>query len=241
MITIIVSSFKELNRFINRAKPLKHYSTETLDIKYIEHDSTNLTIIKSGVGIKNARIASNYAVNNLKSRKIYIAGVCGALDSGLKIGDIVVGQWVYSLEKARKISLCKLNNSVFNKISSGGILTHNKFVNTSTQKHTLHQNTQAIVVDMETWGAAEVCEKSGTELYALRSVSDLKTDNLPDLGYIFNSKSKLDLSRSLKYFSKNPYLFYKFIEFKYFNLKVATDKLSCFLEDIFSSRQIDNR
>ncbi|MCH7927421.1 MAG: signal peptidase I [Candidatus Dadabacteria bacterium] len=90
MITIIASSFEEINKFANRGVILKHYSENNLDIKNIEFNSKNIQIIKSGVGIKNARIAANYAVNNLKSEKIYFVGVCGALDSSLKIGDIIV-------------------------------------------------------------------------------------------------------------------------------------------------------
>ena len=91
MITIIATIFAEINKFANRGVILKHYSENNLDIKNIEFNSKNIQIIKSGVGIKNARIAANYAVNNLKSEKIYFVGVCGALDSSLKIGDIIVG------------------------------------------------------------------------------------------------------------------------------------------------------
>ena len=235
MITIIASSFEEINKFIKSAVILKQYSAQNLDIKNIEFNSTNINIIKSGVGIRNARIASNYAVNNLKSEKIYIVGVCGALDSSLKIGDIIVGDWVYSLKKNRKISLCKLASNFTENIKTGGILTHNKFVNTSLYKHELSLKSQALIIDMETWGAAEICEKSGKEIYGVRSVSDLKRDNLPDLGYIYNSGGHLDKVKSLKYFSKNPYMLYKFIEFKYFKLKRASDSLSGFLSDIFNN------
>lgn len=235
MITIIASSFEEINKFINSGVILKHYSENNLDIKNIEFNSKNIQIIKSGVGIKNARIAANYAVTNIKSEKIYFVGVCGALDSNLEIGDIIIGESVYSLKKNRKISLCKLNNNLSHNIKTGGILTHNKFVNTSSDKHALYQTTKALVVDMETWGAAELCEKFSRSIYGIRSVCDLKTDNLPDLGYIYNTGGHLDKTRSLKYFSKNPYMFYKFIEFKFFKLKRASDSLSGFLLGLFNN------
>jgi nucleoside phosphorylase len=235
LITLIASSFQEINQFIQHGRLLRHYSANNLDIKNIEFNSKNINIIKSGVGIKNARIASNYAVNNLKSEKIYFVGVCGALDSGLQIGDIIVGKWVCSLKKNRKINLSKLNCAFSNKIKTGGILTSNKFANTSSGKHALYLNTQALVVDMETWGAAQICEKTGTAIYGIRSVSDLKTDNLPDLGYIYNTGGHLDKTKSLKYFSKNPYMFYKGIEFKFFKLKRASKSLSDFLSDLFNN------
>jgi len=235
LITIIASSFQEITQFIKHGELLKHYSANNLEIKNIKLDSNIFQIIKSGVGIKNARTASNYAVNNLKSEKIYYVGVGGALDNNLRIGDIVVGEWVQSLKKNRKISLRKLKNNISDKIKTGGILTHNKFVNTSSGKHALYLSSKALVIDMETWGAAEICEKSDTTIYGIRSVSDIKSDNLPDLGYIFNTSGNVNKAKSLKYFSKNPYMLYKYIDFKFFKLKRASNSLSSFLSDLFNN------
>ncbi|NIP37956.1 MAG: hypothetical protein GWO07_02805 [Candidatus Dadabacteria bacterium] len=240
MITIIVSSFGEISNFIKHGKLLKQHCANNQDIKSIEFGSQNVYIIQSGVGIKNARIAASYAINNLKSEKVYITGVAGALDSDLKIGDVVVGDRVFSLQKDRSIKLEIINDTESCRFKTGGILTHNRFVNTSLDKHELHLKSQAVVVDMETWGAAEVCEKLNIPLYAVRSVSDLLTDNLPDLGYIYNTSGRLNKTKSAIYFSKSPYLLYKYIEFRFYKLKKSTDTLSIFLLEHFGIKINEN-
>ncbi|NIP30559.1 MAG: hypothetical protein GTN99_06380 [Candidatus Dadabacteria bacterium] len=233
MITIIVSDFGEVNEFIENGNLLKHYRQNNIELKNIEIHSKLIQILQSGVGIKNARNASNFAVNNLKSEEIYMVGVCGALSNDLKIADIVEGQWVYSIQNNRKISLTNTENRSLGKIKTGGILTHNRFVSTQYDKNALYKKTNAQVVDMETWGAAEICEKTGTSLYGIRSVSDIHSDNLPELGYVYNSEKKINIQRAIKYFSAHPYLFFKFLEFKHIKLIRASSSLSAYLSDIF--------
>ncbi len=215
---------------------LKHYSSNSLKIKDIELNSKLYQIIQSGVGIKNARIAVSYAINNLKSEQVYITGVSGALNSELKIGDIIISDWVYSIIKDERINLRYINDKELSGIKTGGLLTHNRFVNTSKAKNELKTKSKAIIVDMETWGAAEVCRKFDIPLTSIRSVSDLASDNLPDFGYIYSSNGSLNTVRSVKYFIRNPYLFYKYLEFRFIKLKKSSCSLSAFLLQIFDKQ-----
>ncbi len=234
MITLITASFKEIEHFVSHCKILEHYSVNSLKIKDIELNSKLYQIVQSGVGIKNARIAASYAINNLKSEKIFITGVAGALTSELNIGDIIVSDWVYSIIKDERINLNPINDKDLSGYITGGLLTHNRFVNTSTAKNELKTKSKAIIVDMETWGAAEVCKKFNIPIYSIRSVSDLASDSLPDFGYIYNSNGRLKTARALKYFTTNPYLFYKYLEFRFIKLKKSSCSLSAFLLQLFN-------
>lgn len=237
MTSIIISSFSEIQQFLSCVDIIKEQTVNNLDIRTVDLDFGPISVIQSGVGIKNARTAANYAVNNLKSKNVYCTGVGGALDAQLKIADIVIGQWVFSIKMQREIKLCIPETVSAGNTFEGGILTTNSFVNTSNYRDELYQKSHALVVDMETWGAAEICEKSGTSLYAVRSISDTKSDNLPALGYIFDSNGNINKINFIKYFSFSPYMLYKFIEFKYFKLPRASKALSDYYLRLFKNNE----
>lgn len=229
MIGLITPSWQEIYGLIEYCKVDDRGILNEMEFNRLTLDSTPIIVIKSGVGIKNARISANQLIQKFGAEKVIIAGVAGALSPDLEIGNIIVGKWVSSSINNRKIDLMHKLDTYKNSVITGGILTHNKFINKKYDKKLLYKNSQALVVDMETWGAAEVCENQNKQITAIRSVSDLSCDDLPDMGYILNKNGSLKTANSIRYFSTHPNLLLRYIEFKYFKLKKASVSLSDYL------------
>lgn len=83
---------------------------------------------------------------------IISTGFCGALDEALRVGDIVAGRAVLSLDRV---------------------------VVTAEEKRALREKTGAAVVEMESAAAAAKAEQWGVSFRSIRVVSDAATEDLP--------------------------------------------------------------
>lgn len=189
----------------------------------------------SGVGIKNGRTAAHELISRFKPEIVINAGIAGALHADMKVGNIVVGEWVYRLKKNQKLNLVCHSDMEFRNAITGGILTYNRFVDRRTTKKCLYEKTGAMVVDMETWGIAESCQKAGKELIAVKSVSDTSTENLPPFGKIMDAGGNLRYVSASHYFVSNPYMLYKYLQFKYVNMRTAINNINDFIVSFVKS------
>ena len=83
---------------------------------------------------------------------------------------------------------------------------------------------------METWGTATIAVDYGVKVISVRSISDRSYEKLPRMENIFNSQSKVDISKSTKYFLNNPDKLYPFLKFKFYNMRKANNTLNSFLK-----------
>jgi adenosylhomocysteine nucleosidase len=139
-------------------------------------------LIRSGVGQRNAAEAANALVAATKPGLLLSFGIAGAVGAGLRIGDVVVGTSVCllkagspgkilplaALATATQMALADALGPRHSAVVSGTILT-----TSGTQpipgkiKGLPHP-----VVEMETFGIAEVAATLGVPLLSLRSISD---------------------------------------------------------------------
>ena len=90
----------------------------------------------------------------------------------------------------------------------------------------------AIVVDMETWGIVDAALQSETPVASIRVVSDEASDELPDMGAIYNSSGEFDFIKSDKYFKENPELIVPYLKFRFKNTPAASEALCIFLKSL---------
>ncbi len=183
----------------------------------------------TGIGIRKARKGTSYLIQKFRPDLIISAGYGGGLKPGLRVGDIVVGEWVLSLEKGEKKKLYSKIPNLKTAYLNGGLLTENRFIYDPIDKKNLFHETGALSVDMETWGVVEAAEKSGVPVIAVRSISDVNQDELPDMGRIYDGSGKIMNTKTLKYFIANPSKFYPFIKLILIDLKKSTNSLNNFL------------
>ena len=121
-------------------------------------------------------------------------GICGALDPGLKVGDLVIASTVNDVPTDAEWTSRLSRALPFARV--GAVFAGSGMIADSSAKSTLHGQTGAIAVDMESQAAAS----SGIPFAVLRAVSDtagqglpkaarvgLKSDGNPDIAAVLRS------------------------------------------------------
>lgn len=207
------------------------------DLEYVLGDIFGRSIVagQTGVGIRRARAGASFVIQKFKPSLIINSGFGGALSSDLKVGDIVLGESVASLKKNETNHLYSdfsLSNVEFIK---GQILTESRFINEPDQKKKLFEASNALVVDMETWGVSEAARQSKTTVSSVRAVSDTSTDKLPDMAALYGSNGELDFIKADQYFKEHPESMTPYLQFRFKNTKLASNSLSKFLTVLIKS------
>lgn len=230
MISIIAATQEEISTFISRLHSVE--KTQLDKVKFIEGKFLDIpiTIIISGVGIKKAKTATEQVIKRFKPKFIVSAGFAGALNPKLQIGELILPDYAVSLNNSDKKHFFNSLPYISFKFNKGVVLTENRFINDPKEKLDLFLETEADIVDMETWGVLETAEKSSAKVISVRSISDTTKQNLPRMEMIYGRDSTFDTKKSFDYFKKNPYQIINFLKFKYVDLRKARIKLNSFLE-----------
>ena len=118
---------------------------EAAPFRRLVRGRADVAVRVSGVGRATARAAAQKLIDQVRPDRVIAAGFCGALDPGLRVGDIVL---------------------------SPRILTVDRLVATPAEKAALRAATGASAVDMESAAAEDVCRERGVEFVTVRAVSD---------------------------------------------------------------------
>ncbi len=113
-------------------------------------------IARSGMGTDNAKRMTEKVIKEHNPDIVISAGFCGALVKDLDIGDIIVSDL-----KDRKLYCSP------------------KPLFTCEEKTAAFRREGSIVVDMESYGAAEAAMAAGIQFLAVKAVSDTLLDDLP--------------------------------------------------------------
>lgn len=229
MIAIIAATYGEIKYFTSRIKKKK--ITEKDGMQVIEADLNKLSfvLIISGVGIKKAKNAAHLAITRFKPGIILATGFSGALQEDLKVGDILIGTAVVSLLNQDKIDLFSDIPKIPFYFRKGLLLSESSFASSSREKIELSERSEALAVDMETWGVAGVTSEHGARAVSCRVVSDALHHSLPRMEKLFNKNASLSIKKSLIYFLKNPFHLLPFLKFRYVKTRKARIRLSHFL------------
>jgi len=147
-----------------------------------------LLLARSGVGRRRAERACRSVLDHYPVSAIISFGFAGALNSNLKIGDVVVCSSVVSSDKAHG-PMCSCDPALLSaarackvpSLSCGVGVTALGLVASISQKRALFENSEADIVDMESYWIGAVAAENNVPFIAVRSVSDSATDSLPDL------------------------------------------------------------
>ena len=229
MIVLISATETEVNGLLKALTDIKKTSISSITIFEGKFLDINIVIAIAGVGIRKARNCTNTLIKKYKPKNIISAGFAGALNPKLKLGDLLIADWVSILKNTGKISLDNELPYIAYKYIKGGILTESSFVNEKNKKLDLFVKSGADIVDMETWAIADAAQKLDTGVISVRAVSDSTNQHLPRMEQIFNRESDFDTKKAFGYFKSNPGEIFHFIRFKYINLRKAGIRLNSFL------------
>jgi len=152
-----------------------------------------------GAGRERAARATKLLIETHKPQWIFSVGFAGGLTSQLRQNDIVMVQRVVR-EDGSSISL-PLNVDPASLdaapgIHAGTLVTVDRIVHRPEEKKKLSVKSEAMAVDMETWGVAEACQQLDKKLFAVRVILDTVDERLsPDLEPLLDASSRSGLVR----------------------------------------------
>jgi adenosylhomocysteine nucleosidase len=132
----------------------------------VEHCGVRL--VQTGIGPAAATAAAEGLLQEERPEAAIAAGFAGALDPGLRVGDLVH-------DAAR--STFDLPAGV--RCHRGRIVSVPDPVESPSAKAALQRETDALAVDMESEALGEVCRRARVPLLVLRAISDAAADALP--------------------------------------------------------------
>ncbi len=147
-------------------------------------------VVRTGVGMKNARNAVENVCRIHQPRLVISAGFAGALDVSLsKYALFFPSEFIsetFSTNNMEKLTLyTKLTQTVFSRELQkechfgGRLLTVGKIIAETQEKKRLGASYQAQAVEMETYAVAEFCKEVSLPFLAIRAISDSVEEELP--------------------------------------------------------------
>jgi adenosylhomocysteine nucleosidase len=125
-------------------------------------------VVKTGPGFRAARQAVEAAIAEERPEWVISAGTCGALDPGLRLGEV------------RVVTKVDSPLGVFDAPGSGATVlrSQDRVAVTAVEKRGLFEAGSQIV-DMEAAAVVEVCQKHRLRYGIVKAVSDLAEEDLP--------------------------------------------------------------
>lgn len=170
----------------------------------------NHWIVYSGAGMKNAAAAARLLIT--KSVNCLVSWGCAAgLHPQAKPGDLVIATQVTDAQQsfeANKNLGETLQNALPDKMTvfNGNLLTSASLVHLSLDKQSIHQQSQAVALDMESTAIAAVAEQAQLPFLAVRSIADPVNMDLPQaVVQALNDDGQVNLPTLLGYLSWHPW------------------------------------
>ena len=177
------------------------------------HDTT-VVAARIGVGPAAALASTAAVLDAWPSDHVLIAGVAGALDDSLRIGDLVRPEWAMDAGGARSTASPAMGSPTASSIrrsrvsfatSGAGAVTVDGWCDSDELR--MHRANGAVIVDMETASVAQVCDSRRVPWSACRAVSDRIADGIVDqaIAGLVRGDGRPDLAAVTRYLAPAPW------------------------------------
>ncbi len=198
--------------------------TEFADNKYYEvsYSGMDIVIAYSKIGKVFASLTATTLIEKFGCNKLLFSGVAGAINSDLKIGDLIIADklcqhdlditafghpygyvpggdvFIETSEELRAIAkkVAEKNNL---KVLEGTIATGDQFVHSNDRKDFIQKTFKADALEMEGASVAVVCKALNVPFFILRAISDSAD---MDAGFDFDEFLKSSAKISANYIIK---------------------------------------
>jgi adenosylhomocysteine nucleosidase len=157
------------------------------------YQGRSIAIVESGVGREKAAQGTHALIEGHQPAWVISAGFAGALQPGMKHGDIVMADSLADAQGKRlSLDLKISSESLANRpgLHVGRLLTLDRVVYRAAEKQSLGREHDALAVDMESWAVAEVCRQEKVRLLCIRVISDTADEELPpEIGQLVQQKT----------------------------------------------------
>ena len=159
-------------------------------------ESEKWIVVCGGVGAEAARRAAEAAMALYEPNVIYSAGFAGALESGLKVGDI--------LQPARVVNVS--DGSSITVDGGVGVLVSFSSVASPEQKAKLHESFGAQAVDMEAAAVGRAAEARGVAFRVAKVISDEVHFKFPSVERFVDSSGNFSETRFALFAAIRPWM-----------------------------------
>jgi adenosylhomocysteine nucleosidase len=154
-----------------------------------------VAVVETGVGGAAAARAVTAVLRTHRPRYVISAGFAGALNDGIKRGELLLPTSVLASEQPEilleaQALIAELPSDV--KMHRGRLVSADAIVRLPDEKRELGRRFAAQAVDMETYAVARACQERSTPLFSVRIISDDTGDEIPaDIAEIGAQATKL--------------------------------------------------
>jgi nucleoside phosphorylase len=195
MILIAAALDEELKTAMALCKNRKKIPNAGSNLWQAMRGDETICFLRTGVGPRRSAAHLQEALKVIKPSHIMVVGYAGAIDPGLKLGDLVVVEKAiaFSLDKespdwehvrleetfklAHSRMLVSSAKSAGLKACIGDVLTSSYVLGEPAHKQLLYQQFHASIVDMETAALARAASANKITLSCIRAVSDEAADS----------------------------------------------------------------
>lgn len=192
-IGIIFALKEELDALLKVLTLKKQYEIFDLTFYECELDSKEIVLVESGIGKVNSARTTQILIDNMKVDYIFNIGVAGAIDPGVSVCDVVIGEKLvqhdfdvtpFNYEKGQIPNVGKFIESdeylvklakdikTDSNVHTGVIASGDIFVNDPKMSNKINTKFNALCCEMEGASIAQVCYLSHIPFLVIRSISD---------------------------------------------------------------------
>jgi nucleoside phosphorylase len=211
---------------------------------YFELPGKTCMLVTSGMGEQRARLATQKLIQSLAPRWLISFGIAGAVEDDLNIGDVVAVRAVCQLRESTLSTSKQLHfwSDESLELAKQELASHHAHLLTGTAvttkgsqlAFTVSKEIEHPILEMETYGIAQLAEENGIPLSALRGISDGPSAPLPfDLGVMMDDHAHLRLGRLLMEVTRHPRTALKLSQMQK-NARIAADRAAIGLVALIS-------
>ena len=195
----------EVSPFVGRCLPVQSYIGEKFRIQGLLLHDTRLAVVESGTGAARATRATHTLLDGHSPKWVLSVGFSGALQSHLKVGDLVVANAIVNGEGKGLSVPVQMQSAPKDGLYVGKFLNTDQIVRTVADKTLWGESTGAIAVDLESLAVARVCAERNVRFMAVRVISDdLSKDLPPEVLTVFGSTGFVRAGAVLSALWKRP-------------------------------------
>jgi len=195
----------ELSPFVGRCARVRKYSGGRFVFRGGTYEDIRIVFAESGMGFASARQASLSLIEAHSPKWLLSCGFSGALQPGMKIGDIVVADEIVDTHGQSLSVPVNMSSESRQSLHVGRLLTADSMVRKVSEKQQLADTSAALAVDMESLAVAQVGRETKTRFMAVRVISDdMSADLPPEIASLISSSGSLRLGAAVGAIWKRP-------------------------------------
>jgi adenosylhomocysteine nucleosidase len=190
----IVAALEREVRSLVRAWRVHEQEAGGRRFRFFEKD--DVVLVCGGIGAEAARRAAEAVIALYAPKVIWSAGFAGALDPGLRVGDIIQPRRVINAGDGSSVDLNR----------GGGVLVTFSAVASAAQKAKLRDSFGAQAVDMEAASVARAAEARGVGFAVVKVISDEFDFSFPAMERFVDPSGRFLEGRFTRFVALRPWL-----------------------------------